>query len=106
VSAAVVTLLTTILGWGTSFFNNRQQLGRAKTEAKIELQKAGATGWTGRILVLFWFYPAIACYLPFMRESAGAGFQLLMAQPEWYLGLLVTITATLLGIDKFQRLKR
>ncbi|WP_127455147.1 hypothetical protein [Streptomyces sp. B29(2018)] len=102
---AVAALLSALINWGTSFLEHRQKIGEAKTAAKIELQKTGASGWTGRLLVIFWFYPAVACFVPYLSERAGDGFKLMMAMPEWYIGLLVTITVTLLGIEKIQRVK-
>ncbi|MFC6979599.1 hypothetical protein [Microbulbifer taiwanensis] len=52
------------------------------------------------LLVAFWFYPAVANYVPVLRESASEGFQLLTASPEWYWQLLIGITLTVLGLGK------
>ncbi|MFC6631653.1 hypothetical protein [Microbulbifer taiwanensis] len=54
------------------------------------------------LLVAFWFYPAVANYVPVLRESASEGFQLLTASPEWYWQLLIGITLTVLGLGKKQ----
>ncbi|WP_299592699.1 hypothetical protein [uncultured Microbulbifer sp.] len=99
---AIVPALVNLI---SGFMENRQKIGEAKTAAKIELQKAGATGWTGRLIVIFWFYPAVACYVPWLREDAAMGFKLFAAAPEWYLAIVGAITVTLLGIDKVQGIR-
>lgn len=100
--AAIIPALVNLI---SGFLENRQQIGKAKANAKIELQKAGATGWTGRLIVLFWFYPAVACYIPVLREDAAMGFKLFQAAPEWYLAIVGAITVTLLGIEKVQGIR-
>lgn len=103
---ALAALLPSVINWAGGFFEDRREIGKAKAVAKIEQQKTGATSLTGRIIVIFWFYPAIALYIPWLAPSAQAGFTALTAAPEWYLGILGTITTVVLGIDKFQRFKR
>lgn len=103
---AFAAFFPALLNLLTGFLENRQKIGEAKTVAKIEQQKIGATSFTGRLLVLFWFYPAVACYVPALQESAGLGFKLLSAMPEWHLGILGGITTAVLGVEGWKGIRK
>lgn len=95
-AAALLKLIPTVAGWiGTAV-----STASDKTRAQLQRQAAIANGRVGLVLVLFWFYPAIANYIPVLRESAGVGFKLLAASPDWYWQLLIGITFVILGLGK------
>ena len=99
--AALLKLVPTVAGWvGAALAQARD-----KTAAQLERQAALAGSHVGLLLVGFWFYPAIANYVPALRESAGDGFQLLAASPDWYWQLLIGITFVVLGLGKAPKLK-
>lgn len=103
---ALASLVPAVVSWVTGFFNNRQEIGKAKATAKIEQQRAAVMSKTGLLIVIFWFYPAVAGYMPYLQESAARGFELFSNSPDWYLAMIGTITVTLLGIEKVHNLKR
>ena len=93
-NAALLKLIPTVAGWiGTAV-----GVVKDKAAAQLERQAAMATSWVGFFLVAFWFYPHVAAYIPALRESAGVGFKLLSAAPEWNYQTLVLITFTVLGL--------
>lgn len=93
---ALLKLLPTVAGW----ISTAVTVGRDKAAAQLARQAEVASGWAAQLLVLFWFYPAVAGYVPALRESAGEGFQALVGAPEWYWQLLIGITVAVLGLSK------
>lgn len=93
---ALWKLLPTVAGW----IGSAVSVGKEKALAQLERQSAVATSAVGFFLVAFWFYPHVAAYIPALRESAGTGFKLLAAAPEWNYQTLILITFTVLGLGK------
>ena len=93
---ALVKLLPTLAGW----IGSAVSVAKDKAAAQLERQAAMATSYVGFFLVAFWFYPHVAAYIPALRESAGVGFKLLAASPEWNYQTLILITFTVLGLGK------
>lgn len=96
---ALLKLLPTVAGW----ISTAVSVGRDRAAAQLARQAEIARGWTAQLLVLFWFYPAIAGYIPPLRDSAAEGFQALAASPQWYWQLLIGITVAVFGLSKIKR---
>lgn len=97
--AALLKIIPSVAGW----VRGKAKQGAEKTKAQIKRQAAIADGWAPQLLIVFWFYPAVANYIPPLRASASQGFELLTSSPEWYWVLLMSITTAVLGLKKMER---
>lgn len=91
----------TLLGW----VGDRVKVGTEKARAAIEKQAAIADGWAPQIIVLFWFWPFIAAYIPWapLQASAEAGLRALENAPAYHFELLMGITVAVLGVKRVRR---
>ncbi|MFC6631656.1 hypothetical protein [Microbulbifer taiwanensis] len=98
---ALVKLLPTLVGW----IGQKVSVGTEKARAAIEKQAAIADGWAPQIIVLFWFYPFIAAYIPVeaLQVSAAAGLKMLKDAPDWHFEILAGITVAVLGVKRVRR---
>jgi len=98
-------LINTALSWVTSFFENRRDVGKALTQAKIENANKHINGWGDEYLIIVWSYPFISMFVPKLQSATSAAFVQAATLPDWYIGGFVSITFAVFGINKLFRFK-
>lgn len=93
-------LLNLAGGTFKSWLENKQEIDKAKSLARIESVKNGIPGYSDELLVLVWAYPFVAAFVPPLQPSVNAGFDFMGEMPEWYIGGFMTISFAVFGIDK------
>lgn len=99
-------LLLNIFG-GTvgKWVESQSEIAETKARARAEAVRNGIPGWSDELLVLVWSYPAVACFVPFLSDSAQQGIANFSAMPDWYQIGFISITGAVFGIDKLIKIR-
>ena len=84
----------------SGFVSNRQEIGKAKAQAKIQRMQNGIPGYSDEFLILVWTAPLVMIFVPGLESYAVNGFKNLSLLPDWYVGGFISITFATFGIDK------
>lgn len=82
------------------FMENRQEISKAKAQAKAARLQNGIPGYSDEFLIFIWSAPFVMNFIPFLQPYVVAGFENLQVLPDWYVGGFITITFAVFGIDK------
>lgn len=99
-------VLSLVGGTFQNWLSGRQEIEQKKAVARIENVGKGIPGYSDEFLIFVWSYPSIACFVPFLEESARRGIENFNAMPEWYQLGFITISMAVFGIDKVFRFKK
>lgn len=98
-------LLKSVASWVGGFFENRAEMAKAKTAAKIENVNAHLSGYSDEFLLIVWSYPFISVFVPALRGHTFSAFESMGLLPDWYIGGFVAISFSVFGIDKIFKFK-
>jgi len=99
----IFKMLSPVVG---NFMSNRQEISKAKVQAKIARLSNGIPGYSDEVLIFIWSAPFVLSFIPGLQEYAKIGFDHLAELPQWYVGGFVTITFSVFGIDKLFSMKK
>jgi len=96
----MLPLVSTGLGLVSTFLQGRQKVSAAKAEAKVVRLTTGIPGYSDEFLVFVWMAPLVMTFVPPLQPYAAKGFALMAELPDWYVGMVGTITLSVFGVDK------
>jgi hypothetical protein len=94
-------LVSSAISWVTGFFENKREIGKAVSAAKIENANKHIAGWGDEFLIMIWSYPFISMFIPYLRPHTAQAFAELKTLPEWYIAGFMSITLAVFGMSKF-----
>ncbi len=108
---AVTGLVGQVIGGIKDHFEDKRELQKAKTKAKIqrlnskqdhkqkwEIKQLENTGWKDDIL--FYFFIGLFIYAGFYPELANDFFANLKVLPDWFIKTWMWLVASILGVKK------
>lgn len=111
----MLPIITSLLGLGTTWLENRQELAKAKNEKETELvrqagsweeihAKGSINSWKDEYWTIIFSIPLVLVFFPSMVDTVMEGFAALEKTPEWYrylVGVLVLASVGIRKLDKF-----
>lgn len=103
-----LNILPALGGWISEFIQGRQKITAANAEAKAEHQTArinAMAGLTDEIAYIVMAYPFVSLFIPPLAPYTITGFNYLNTLPDWYVGVLVTMSLAAVGMPNYIRVR-